>query len=189
MKGYKAFYFDLTCRPTDASTFRYEIGVTYRVDGAPIICQRGLHFCPVLADVYMYYPSRFDIRVCEVEALGNCDWGPLASWARRDLPAKAATNKLHIIRELEPADIRRALPDVRTDAVYKKLWTLPSIRRSIRVFNNMPSVYFLWEDDRGFSRYPKDDSEIQWLKQRAQLWADVLSDIKANNNEMEEKKE
>ena len=186
MKGYKAFYFDLTCRPNDMAVFQYEIGGTYKIDGAPILCQRGFHFCQVLDEIYEYYPSRFDIRVCEVEALGNCAWGICPSCVRRGISSKVATDKLRVIRELEPMDIRDALTDVRTNAVYKKLSTLPGIRRSIRRFNDAPSDYFLWEDDRGFQRYPKDDRETQWLRQRAQLWTDALSATKTNREAKKE---
>lgn len=186
MKGYKAFYFDLTCRPTDMAAFQYEIGVTYKIEEHPIICERGFHFCQVLDEIYEYYPARFDIRVCEVEALGDCDWGICLSCVSRDVSSKVATNELRVIRELEPADIMDALNDVNTNTFYKRTSTLPSIRRSIRVFNNTPLVYALWEDDRGFQRYPKDDRETQWLRQRAQLWTDALSATKTNKEAKKE---
>lgn len=186
MKGYKAFYFDLSCRPFATCTMMYEIGGTYKIDGAPIICRRGFHFCQVLDEIYEYYPARFDIRVCEVEALGDCDWGICPSCVSRDVSSKVATNELRIIRELEPADIMDALNDIRTNTFYKRASTLPAIRSSIRIFNNTPSFYPLWEDNGGCYRLPKDDRETQWLRQRAQLWVDVLPATKTNKEEKKE---
>lgn len=200
MKGYKAFYFDLTCRPTDMAAFQYEIGVTYKIEEHPIICERGFHFCPALGDVYEYYPSRFDIRVCEVESLGDCEWGICPSCVHPGSSSKVVTNKLRIIRELEPGDIMTVMNDVHNYSLDimdimndvpsypldKMASTLPSIRRSIRVFSNAPLVYALWEDDRGFQRYPKDDRETQWLRQRAQLWTDALSATKTNKEAKKE---
>lgn len=93
MKAYKAFNKDLTCRG-----FQYEIGKTYEMKGEPIICKRGFHACTELDDVFMYYKFSKDIRICEVEVLGDID-----DMSQKD--SKVATNKIKIIRELSVKDL------------------------------------------------------------------------------------
>lgn len=41
---------DMTCRG-----MRYEVGKSYHVDGNITVCERGLHFCERLTDVFDYY--------------------------------------------------------------------------------------------------------------------------------------
>ena len=65
MKGYKAFNPDMTCRG-----FQYEIGKTYEIDGEPIMCGKGFHFCANPIDVFGYYPFE-NTLIAEVEALGD----------------------------------------------------------------------------------------------------------------------
>lgn len=93
MKAYKAFNKDLTCRD-----FQYEIGKTYEMKEEPIICKCGFHACTDLDDVFKYYKFSKDIRICEVELLGDVD-----DMAQRD--SKLATNKIKIIRELSINDL------------------------------------------------------------------------------------
>ena len=50
MKGYKGMNADMTCRG-----MRYEVGKSYHVDGNITVCERGLHFCERLTDVFDYY--------------------------------------------------------------------------------------------------------------------------------------
>lgn len=93
MKAYKAFNKDLICRD-----FHYEIGKTYEMNEEPIICERGFHACTELDDVFMYYKFSKDIRICEVEVLGDID-----DMSQKD--SKVATNKIKIIRELSVKDL------------------------------------------------------------------------------------
>lgn len=91
MKGYKAFDSDLTCR-----NFKYEIGHTYEMEGKPVICEKGFHFCKSIADTYKYYPGSDSTRICEVEALGD---------VVTDDNIKFCTNKIRIVREItDPAE-------------------------------------------------------------------------------------
>lgn len=86
MIGYKAFNQDLTCRG-----FQYEIGKTYSIEGLPILCQKGFHFCNNIKDTYRYYPMRESIRICKVEAIED---------VVTDDNVKYCTNKIKILEEI-----------------------------------------------------------------------------------------
>ena len=87
-KYYKAFENNLTCRG-----FQYEIGKTYEIEGLPILCNKGFHFCNSVSDVYDYYSMSEDTRVCEVEPLGE-----IVKDANGN---KYVTNKIRIVREIK----------------------------------------------------------------------------------------
>ena len=86
-KGFKVFNEDWTC-----NSFQYEIGKTFEMDGSPICCNRGFHFCTNLSDCFNYYAFNSDNKVAEVEAIGEVvsDSGD----------TKHCTNKIKIVREL-----------------------------------------------------------------------------------------
>lgn len=113
MKGYKGFNEDLTCHG-----FQYEVGNIYEIEGKPLICKRGFHFCEKLEDVFEYYDiaydnenEKFSKRFCEVEALGDI----ITKYN------KSCTNKIKIIRELSEKDICKILNvDYDTLVKYKK---------------------------------------------------------------------
>ena len=86
MIGYKAFNQDLICRG-----FQYEIGKTYNIEGLPILCQKGFHFCENIADTYHYYPMSDNTRICKVEAIGEI--------VTED-NIKYCTNKIKILEEI-----------------------------------------------------------------------------------------
>lgn len=85
MKYYKAFDENLKCRD-----FQYEVGKEYEIEGEPVICQRGFHFCETIADCYEYYPKNDATRICEVEPLGEVVKNK----------NKSCTNRIRIVREL-----------------------------------------------------------------------------------------
>lgn len=114
--AYKGFEQDLTCRG-----FQYEIGKTYTMDGPPVLCKHGFHFCRELIDVFSYYPRtvllddylhapyddylnlypkriKMDRRYCVVEVIGEIDWG-------RSYDSKGVTNQIRIVRELTEEEI------------------------------------------------------------------------------------
>lgn len=90
MKGYKVFNSDWTCRG-----FQYEIGKTYEIDDYPILCERGFHFCTNPADCFKYYNIWDDVKIAEVEALGD-----IREDDRLIENSKCCTNKIKIVREL-----------------------------------------------------------------------------------------
>ena len=85
--GYKAMEPDMTCRG-----FRFEVGGTYEVEGPPVPCEQGFHFCERAADVFDYY-DRVSAIVFEVEALGEV--------AREG--TKSCTDRIRIVRRMPPA--------------------------------------------------------------------------------------
>lgn len=87
MIGYKAFNQDLTCRG-----FQYEIGKTYSIEGLPILCKKGFHFCKNIADTYFYYPMSDNTRICKIEAIGEI--------VTEDNNRKYCTNKIKILEEI-----------------------------------------------------------------------------------------
>lgn len=94
MKGYKVFNSDWTCRG-----FQYRVGKTYEMDEKPIICVRGFHFCKKLKDCFYYYPFSNDVKIAEVEMLGDFD-------SEIDMPlSKICTNKIKIVREIRFEDL------------------------------------------------------------------------------------
>ena len=94
MRGYKAFDTDetggLRCRD-----MAYEVGKAYALDGAPVLCERGYHFCGRLVDCFVFYPSA-DSRICEVEASGTIITGD---------DGKSVTDHIRIIRELDRSEM------------------------------------------------------------------------------------
>ena len=94
MRGYKAFDTDetggLCCRD-----MAYEVGKSYALDGRPVLCERGYHFCGRLVDCYDFYPSA-DSRICEVEASGTIITGG---------DGKSVTDHIRIIRELDRSEV------------------------------------------------------------------------------------
>ena len=99
MKGYKAFYYDMSCMPTLGHIFQYEVGKEYTLPKTEqlAMCKSGFHFCKELACVYNWYPDSIWTRVCEIEALGKvlteCEG------------TKCCTDYIRIVRELEPSEI------------------------------------------------------------------------------------
>ena len=94
MKGYKGMNADMTCRGIP-----YEVGKSYHVDGAINVCERGLHFCENLKDVFDYYENENGHRFFEVEASGMIDTNG----------RKSAASDLLIIRELTDIEINRTV--------------------------------------------------------------------------------
>ena len=84
MKGYKATY-DFKCK-----NLTYEIGKTYIHEGELILCQQGFHFCKNPDDLLFYYPYKKELKLLEIEILGNVI----------DDYNKSVTNKLKVITEI-----------------------------------------------------------------------------------------
>ena len=85
MKGYKAFNSDWTCRGK-----QYTCPGEFEEDTMPDVCNRGMHFCEKLYDVFDYYNFSESTKIAEVEALGDIN----------TKGNKACTNHLKIIREV-----------------------------------------------------------------------------------------
>ena len=160
MKGYKAFYFDLSCRPS-SNIMNYRIGEEYCLDRYPILCFAGFHFCRCMQDVYEWYAPNFDIRVCEVEASGDT--------IESDNKRKAVTNDIRIVRELSPSEIVEELKR----GWLKKHSTITFIEESIRMYRMYPETYVLWSSYEGAFHFPTKE-EKPLLDNRADEWFKAL---------------
>ena len=95
MKGYKMFDPNWTCRG-----FKYEVGKTYEMKEAPVLCKRGFHFCKDLADFFKFYSFQPENKVAEVESSGDID---------TDNCHEFCTNKITIVRELTWDEVLRTV--------------------------------------------------------------------------------
>ena len=91
MKGYKGMTAYMYCRG-----MQYEIGKSYHEDNIAL-CERGLHFCKNLRDVFRFYGLEDGNRFFEVEATGNIYQGG----------NKCVASDLTIIRELTDIEVNR----------------------------------------------------------------------------------
>lgn len=92
MEGYKAFNVNLTCRD-----MQYEIGKEYVLEGKPIACKQGFHFCETIAECYEFYPMSNNTRICKIEANGDITKNGI----------KYITNKIKIIEEITKENTKK----------------------------------------------------------------------------------
>ena len=167
MKGYKAFRFDLSCRPLFCVPFVYETGRTYEMKGSPRLCKWGFHFCRALPDVYNWYASAFDTRVCEVEAEGTI-------MEDVSMP-KCVTNRLTVVRELSPGEILAGLRDA--DPL-KRSYIESHLLNSVQAFRHQPERYALWESKLSTQSRKSLGTELPRLCERADKWWALLRPVK-----------
>ena len=82
--GVKGFNKDMTCKG-----MQYEEGKTYKIEGDPICCEKGYHFCENPIDCLEYYGPDTSVYH-EVEALGKIDTD------KKNDDTKIATNEIKI---------------------------------------------------------------------------------------------
>ena len=87
MKGYKIFNPDFTC-----IDIQFAENTEFKIEGKPVICQKGFHFCLKASDCFSYYDFDPKNIVCEVEALGET--------VDHTNDSKIATNHIKIGRKL-----------------------------------------------------------------------------------------
>ena len=92
--GFKVFEPDWTCRD-----FQYEVGKTYEMEGTPVCCSSGFHFCLKAADCFKYYGFEPKNKVAEVIALGEVDFESGGT--------KSCTNRIKIVREIPWDEVLR----------------------------------------------------------------------------------
>lgn len=176
MKGYKAFYFDMTCRPTDDIVFQYEIGKTFSMDEPPILCERGFHFWGSLRDVYSLYLASFHVRVCEVEALGNTSVDTV----------KLVTDCIRIVREITPKELLAMLTGIirsfKSDTDYcrsyrqRAEWDIWRIKESLRRYHDEGTTFSLLNDVHlpVFRVGDATPEQREWLIKRAREWEEAF---------------
>lgn len=177
MRGYKGFFFDLSCRPVYWRLTQYEIGKTYTVGGPVVLCQKGFHYCPNILDVYRYCFRSFDIRICEVEASGSCE--------RSVDNAKFVTGQLTVVRELTVEEILDRLRQEAhptegiswAEAKCKTLsfnQTLIGINSTITNFISDPHGFVLWNTTKDRYHFPTK-KELPRLEERATAWRGAIN--------------
>lgn len=176
MIGYKTFYFDMTCRPTNDIVFQYEIGKTFSMDEPPVLCERGFHFWGSLRDVYSLYLAKFHVRVCEVEALGHVTM----------YFDKIATDRIRIVREIEPKNllamltrtVREFNDDTELCRHYRKRaeWDIRSIKESLKEYHDRCDMFVLLNDVHlpVFRVGDATPEQREWLIKRAEEWEDAF---------------
>ncbi len=85
-KGFKAFEKGLICRG-----FQFEEGEEYSVEGEPVLCENGFHFCKDLVLTLEYYPDFEKNEYAEVEAVGDVVY-------EEPTQHKCCTNRIRIVR-------------------------------------------------------------------------------------------
>ncbi len=139
MKGYKVFNSDWTCY----DGFQYEVGKTYEMDDEPIICKQGFHFCTDPKDCFRYYHFWDDIKIAEVEALGDIDI--------ESNDSKCCTNKIKIVKELSLKDAKIETETIEKSEGYlvicRILGVVPILARPVNPYEDIFK--------RGVSRYIK----------------------------------
>ena len=174
MKGYKAFYFDFTCRPNGWKIAHYEVGKEYEMGGAPVICNRGFHFCLDPLGVYNWYPERFDIRICEIESFGAFD---------HDLDrSKFCTDHIRIVDELSPEKIAGYLEASPAWLISDGVFTC--IAATLDAFRKAPRLYPLWTGRYDKQHFPTK-KELIALEERAEEWTRILEKHWKRKNEKE----
>ena len=102
MKAFKAMKKDQTCRG-----FKFEVGKTYEVEGDPVLCRNGFHFCKDLVLTLEYYPIDEDINenlYAEVEICGDYK-------LEEPTGHKGVTNRLKILRILSEDEVLSTVYD------------------------------------------------------------------------------
>ena len=98
-KAYKATY-NGKCRK-----LTYEIGKTYTYNGEISLCNSGFHFCNDFDSLLEYYPMKSDLKIFEIEVLGEI----IAEGN------KSVTNILKVIKEIPLSDFKKELKNYEYD--------------------------------------------------------------------------
>jgi len=99
MKAYKASY-NGKCK-----SLTYEVGKTYTYNGKLSICNSGFHFCNDFDSLLDYYPIKKDLKVFEIEVLGEV--------ISED--NKSVTNKLKVIKVISLSKFKKSLKNNKYD--------------------------------------------------------------------------
>lgn len=109
---YKGFDENLCCR----NDMQYEVGKEYCVDGPPILCQHGLHYCANILEMFDFYPPPWS-RYCEITIPGDVE----RAYAEGER-TKACTTAIRIEKELSLSQLVRKLGECRGYRFYMGTW-------------------------------------------------------------------
>ena len=97
---YKAFNQKLECRE-----YQFKIGRTYEIEGDPILCEKGFHFCRDMQNCFEYY--NMGSRICEVIAEDIIEGND-----------KSVCRKITIVRELSQKEVMDRI----TESIWAYWW-------------------------------------------------------------------
>jgi len=80
----------------------YEIGQEYKIEGKPIICVKGFHYCIEANNVLKYYPIKRNFKLLEIQDL-NVEESDF-KYDYDSLSSKSCSNHIKIIREINDPD-------------------------------------------------------------------------------------
>ena len=102
VEGYKITNSNYSCRG-----FKYELNHTYTIEGEPVPCKNGFHFCKELTDCFRYYPPE---RITyEIYNLDTYKFLKVRSnGTTYQLRDKYCTNNLTILEECTTEEILEA---------------------------------------------------------------------------------
>ena len=165
---YKAFDENLKCRG-----YQFEIGKTYEIEGGPILCERGFHFCRDMQYCFEYYDM--DSRICEVKAEDIIDGDD-----------KSVCRKITIVRELSQKEIM----DKITNSEHAYYWAKKIGNQDVMIDKITDSEYaYRWAKDIGNSEVMIDkitDSECAYWWARDIGNQDVMIDRITNEYQRNE---
>jgi YD repeat-containing protein len=85
----------------------YEIGQEYKLDGPPILCEKGFHYCKIAQLVLSYYNYDKGFKLLEIEDLSDETIHNYILNERHHEPTeydKSCSNHIRIIREITDPD-------------------------------------------------------------------------------------
>lgn len=84
----------------------YEIGQEYKIEGTPILCSRGFHYCKIAKNVLSYYNYDKGFKLLEIEDLSNetIHKYSLDAYYEPTEYDKSCSNHIRIIREITDPD-------------------------------------------------------------------------------------
>ena len=99
MKAYKASY------GGRCLTLGYEVGKTYTFNGKLEMCKNGFHFCTDFDSLLEYYQMKKDLKIFEIEVLGEVI----------TQGNKSVTNKLKVIKSISLGKFKKSLKNKEFD--------------------------------------------------------------------------
>jgi len=95
----------------------YEIGQEYKIQGKPILCEKGFHYCKIAKNVLSYYNYDDEFKLLEIEDLSDetIHKYSLDAYHEPTEYDKSCSNHIRIIREvIDPDELFELLGKFKT---------------------------------------------------------------------------